>query len=124
MTLTVVVVAILIVVLIVWQAARHSQGTSKQAGLELDRLRKELQEVREEQKRLINDSAQRGTKISTDQVLKHVEDLKETYVRAGNEEAAQEVDCVIREFREQHGPEIPIDKAYALMKALEGKYGM
>ena len=119
-----VVVAFLIVVLIVWQAARHSQGTSKQAGLELDRLRKELQEVREEQQRVINDSAQRGTKISTDQVLKHVEDLKETYVRAGNEEAAQEVDRVIREFREQHGPDIPIDKAYALMKELEGKYGM
>ena len=74
MTITVVVIAIVIVGLIVWQAAQHSQGTSKHARLELDRLRKQIQEVGEKQQRLINDSAQRGTKISTDVVLKHVED--------------------------------------------------
>jgi Holliday junction resolvase RusA-like endonuclease len=121
MITTAIIIAILIVVLIVWQTARHSQGTSRQA--DLDRIQKELQDIEEKRQQAINDSAQRGTTISTDQVLKHVEDLKETYVTAGNEEATRDVERVIRDFREQNGPEIPVDKAYALMKELEGKYG-
>jgi hypothetical protein len=30
---------------------------------------------------------------------------------------------MIRKFREENGPEIPIEKAYALMRDLEGKHG-
>lgn len=118
MTSTIVVIAILVIGLVVWLTARHLRGTPQQ---ERSRILKRLQEIEEERQKLIDDSADQGNTISTERVLKHVEALKAKYLESGQEEAARSVERVISEFREQNGPEIPIDKAYALMQALEGK---
>jgi hypothetical protein len=79
----------------------------------------ELQQMKEKRQLLIDDAARLGSTVSTDLILKHVEDLKKRYVDYGEQEAARKVEKTIREFREQNGPEIPVHKAYALMKELE-----
>ncbi len=116
-------IVVLVVGLIAWLAARHLRAAARQAGVERARILKQLQEIEEKRQLLVDGAARRGSTISTDRILKHVEDLKETYVNSGKEEEARKVERVIREFREQNGPEIPVDKAYALMKELEDKYG-
>ena len=123
MTSIMLVVSILVIGLIVWLAARRSRGTAQQADLERDRILKELHEIEEKRQRLIDDSARHGTTVSTDQVLKYVEDLKDTYLKSGQKEVAREIERIISEFREQNGPEIPVNKAYALVKELESKSG-
>lgn len=117
------VVVILIVGLIVWLAGRHSRSQAHQVVSERDRILQELHELEKKRQGAIDDAAQRGVTISTDSVLKQAETLKEEYVGSWHEEEAREVERLIREFREQNGPEISIDKAYALMKAIEDKYG-
>ena len=121
-SITALIVA-LAVGLIVWLAARHLWGTGRQARGERYRILKRLQQIEEERQLAVDDAARRGSTVSTDQVVKHAEDLRERYANSGEEEEAREVERVIREFREKNGPEIPIDKAYALMKELEAKYG-
>jgi uncharacterized coiled-coil DUF342 family protein len=122
MNLIMAVVVILIVGLIAWLVSRHSQNKVRQAVSERDRILQELQELAKKRQGAIDEAAQRGVTISTDQALKQVGTLKEAYVASGHEEAAREVERIIREFREQNGPEIPIAKAYALMKEIEDKY--
>jgi hypothetical protein len=75
------------------------------------------------QELLISTVARRGFAVSTDHILKHVEDLKETYASSGLEVEARKVEQIVREFREQNGPEISVDKAYALVRELEEKFG-
>ena len=116
-------VVILLVGLIIWLASRHSRSKAQQTVLERNRILKELDELKKKRQGAIDDAARRGVTISTDRVLKHVENLKEAYVSSGDEEAAREVERIIRDFREQNGPEIPVEKAYALMKEIEDKYG-
>lgn len=123
MTSITALIIVLVVGLIVWLAARHSRGTARQADVERDQILKELQQIEEKRQLLVDDAARLGSTVSTDRILKHVEYLKETYVNSGQEEEASKVERVIREFREKNGPEIPVDKAYALMKELEDKYG-
>ena len=117
------VVVILVVGLIIWLASRHSRSKAQQTVLERDRILKEIDKLEKKRQGLIDDAARRGVMISTDRVLKHVENLKEAHVRSGHEEAARVVERIIRDFREQSGPEIPVEKAYALMKEIEDKYG-
>lgn len=117
------VVVILIVGLIVWLVSRHSQNKALQAVSERDRILQELQKLEKKRQGLIDEAAQRGATISTDHALKQVETLREAYIASGHVEEAREVERVIKEFREQNGPEIAVDKAYAFMKEIEDKYG-
>jgi len=108
----------LVVGLIVWLVGRYLRGPARLAV-----LKRKLNAIEKERQQIINDSARSGTTVSTDAVLRYTEELKAAYVQSGQEEEAREVERVIREFREQHGAEIPIDEAYALMKELERKHG-
>jgi hypothetical protein len=123
MNAIVVIVGILVVGLIVWLAGRHQRGGVRKEVSERDRILQELQEIEKERQRAVDNAAQGRATISTDRALKQVEILKQAYVDSGQEEAAREIEQVIREFREQNGPEIPVDQAYALMKEIEGKHG-
>jgi uncharacterized coiled-coil DUF342 family protein len=122
MNLIMAVVVILIVGLIAWLVSQHSPSKVRQAVSERDRILQELHELEKKRQEAINEAAQRGVTISTDEALKQVEELKEAYTASGHDEAAQEVERVIREFREQNGSEISIAKAYALMKEIEDKF--
>ena len=119
----VVILGILVVGLVVWLTDRHMRSQARNAILERDRILQELQEIEKKRQGVIDDAAQRGVVIATDHALKHVEDLRQKYVDSGQEEAAREVERISREFRERNGPEISLDKAYALVKEIEGKYG-
>ncbi len=123
MKATIAIVGILVVGVVVWLVHQLRRGKIEKAPRVRDRLLQELQEIERKRQGLIDDAAQRGVTISTDRALKPVEELKEAYRSSGREEAAREVERLIREFREQNGPEIPIAKAYALMEKIEGKYG-
>jgi hypothetical protein len=123
MNATIAIVGILVVGVVVWLVHQLRRGKIERAPRERGRLLQELQEIERKRQGLIDDTAQRGVTISTDRALKPVEELKEAYRSSGREEAAREVERLIREFREQNGPEIPIAKAYALMQEIEGKHG-
>lgn len=123
MNAIVIFVGILVVGLIVWLSVRHRRSRVRTAVVERDQILQELQKIEKRRQSAIDDASQRGVTISTDSALKHVENLKQAYVDSGQEEAAREVERVIKEFRKKNGSEIPIEKAYALMKEVEGKYG-
>lgn len=123
MNATIAIIGILVISVAVLLVYRLRRGRAEQALRERGRLLQELQEIERKRQGLIDNAAQRGVTISTDRALKTVEELKEAYRSSGREEAAREVERVIREFREQNGPEIPIAKAYALMQEIEGKHG-
>lgn len=121
MDATVAVVGLLIVGLVLWLGWRHQRG--RQAAMQRDGILRELREIESKRQALIDDAGQRGVTISTDRALRHVEELRDSYASSGNAAAAREVDCIIKKFREENGPEIPVAKAHALMKELEGKHG-
>jgi len=100
-----------------------SSNNAQQQVSERDRIVRELDALEKKRQGIIDDAGQRRVMISTDNVLKDVEKLRDAYISAGREDAAREVERVIRDFREAHGPEIPVTKAYALMKEIENKFG-
>lgn len=117
------IAAIFILGLIFWLVSHNSHRKAVQAVSERNRILQELQEIEKKRHGLIDDAAKHGVTISTDHTLKQIETLKEAYIASGHEEEAREVERVIKEFREQNSPEIPVDKAYALMKEIENKFG-
>ena len=64
-----------------------------------------------------------GKSISTEAALKYVWELKTTYKGTNREEYVSEIDRFANEFRKKHGPQIPVDKAYAIFKELEARLG-
>jgi len=64
-----------------------------------------------------------GKMISTEAALKHVLELKTTYEGPNREEYVSEIDRFADEFRKEHGPQIPVDQAYAMLKELETRFG-
>ena len=119
--MTLAFVGVLVVGLVVWLLWRHQRAQN--ALSQRDGILKELRKLESKRQSLIDEAGQRGVTISTDKALRHVEELRDSYVGSGNDVAAREVDQIIRKFREENGPEIPIEKAYALLKDLEAKHG-
>jgi hypothetical protein len=89
----------------------------------LDRLRKAKEANEKRRQEIINEEATGGVKISPETALKYVLALKSTYNGPDQEEYIREIDQFANDFRQKHGPQIPIDKAYAILKELEGKHG-
>ena len=96
---------------------------SSQATVDQDTIVRRLQEIERERKSAIDSAAERGVTISREAALKHVEALKQSYLNSGNVESARDVERVIADFRERHGPEIPVEVAHALVKEIESRYG-
>lgn len=94
----------------------------------LERLAKsgitaERESIEQKRQQIINEGAAAGKTIPTDNVLKHVQDLKATYDGPDREEYVREIDRLVEEFREKHGPRIPVDEAYRMFKEIEEKHG-
>jgi F0F1-type ATP synthase membrane subunit b/b' len=119
--LLIAVAVIAAVFLTYWMIRRRSRAGLKKAIAERDYIRQQLEKVEVERQRLIDDADKRGTMISVDSVLSHVEALRQSYLQGGRAEDARKVDRVIQEFRAEYGAEIPIAKAYELIQTLEGK---
>lgn len=115
------VIGLIVVALLVWLL--HRRNRESQAISKRDSILQELRDIEGKRQGLIDEAADRGVTISTDRALAHVERLRDAYVSGGQQDAAREVERVIREFRDQNGPEIPIEKAYALMREIEATYG-
>jgi uncharacterized coiled-coil DUF342 family protein len=107
-----------LVVWLLWHRQRARNAVAQRDG-----ILNELREIESKRQSLINEAGQGGVTISTDKALKHVEELRDSYLSSGNDAAARDVDRVIIKFREENGPAIPIERAYALMKELEAKHG-
>lgn len=121
MNATLALIGVLVVGLAVWLLWRHQRARNARA--QRDGILKKLREIESKRQSLIDEAGQRGVTISTDKALKHVEEVRDSYLNVGNDAAAREVDRIIIEFRKENGPEIPIEKAYALMKDFEAKHG-
>ncbi len=121
MNATLALIGVLAVGLVAWLLWRHQRA--RNALTQRGGILKELREIERKRQGLIDEAGQRGVTISTDKALRHVEELRDSYASSGNDAAARDVDRIIRKFREENGPEIPIETAYALMKDLEGKHG-
>ena len=94
----------------------------------LERLAKsgispERDTFKQRQQQIINEGAAAGKTIPTDNVQKHVQNLKATYDGPDREEYVREIDRFVEEFREKHGSQIPVDEAYRMFKEIEEKHG-
>jgi len=103
------------------QSSSRQEFTQEQFLMMKDLIAKERESIERGRQEIITEGAKRGETISTEQVLKRVEDLKSTYDGPNREQFVQDIDRITREFREIHGPQIPIDEAYGLLKELEQK---
>jgi sensor domain CHASE-containing protein len=123
MTSAAILLGILVAAVIVWYVRSQKQRGLTQAIAERDSIVRRLQEIESERSAAIASAAQRGVTISREGALKHVEALRQSYLSSGDVESARDIERVIVEFREMHGPEIPEEVAYALAREVESKYG-
>jgi hypothetical protein len=82
-----------------------------------------LEDIERSRQSIIDKGAADGKTISTEAVLKGVQELKTTYEGTNREEYVSEIDRIVDEFRKEHGPQIEVDRAYAMLKELEARFG-
>ncbi len=88
-----------------------------------DRNQLAIEDMERKRQSIIDKGAAEGKTISTESVLKHLLERKTTYDGPNREEYVSEIDRLANEFRKKHGPQIPVDQAYAMVKELEGQFG-
>jgi hypothetical protein len=82
-----------------------------------------LERIERQRQDVICKGATAGKTISTEAALKHVLELKTKYSGPNQEGYVSELDSFANEFREKHGPLIPVDQAYEIFKELEARFG-
>lgn len=88
-----------------------------------DRNQLPLKEIERKRQAIIDNGAADGKTLSTEAALKYVLERKATYDGPDREQYVAELDQFIDEFRKKHGPQMPVDQAYAEMKELEARFG-
>lgn len=88
-----------------------------------DRNRAALDEIEGKRQAIINQGAADGKTISTEAALRHVLELKAAYDGPNREDYVAELDRFIDEFRHNHGPQVPVAEAYAILKEIEARFG-
>jgi hypothetical protein len=102
-----------------WWFLRIARNTTPPSDVRrylLERIERQRQDV-------ISKGAAAGKTVSTEAALKHVLELKTKYDGPHREDYVSEIDRFADEFRKQHGPLIPADQAYAMLKELETRFG-
>jgi NADH dehydrogenase/NADH:ubiquinone oxidoreductase subunit G len=105
--------------ILAWWFLRIARNTAPPPSVRrylLERIERRRQEV-------ICEGAAAEKTISTDAALKHVLELKATYDGPDREEYVCELDRFADDFRKTHGPQIPVDQAFAILKELEARFG-
>jgi NADH dehydrogenase/NADH:ubiquinone oxidoreductase subunit G len=82
-----------------------------------------LERIERQRQDVICKGAAVGKTISTEAALKYVLESKATYDGSNREEYLSEIDRFANEFREKHGPQIPVDQASAMFKEHEARFG-
>ena len=82
-----------------------------------------IENLERQKEEIIRKGADAGKTISTEAALKYVLKSKETYDGPDREEYVRKIDRFVDDFRREHGPQIPADQAYALLKELEARFG-
>jgi hypothetical protein len=88
-----------------------------------DKNNLELEQIERKRQTIIDNGAAEGKSISTEVALKQVLELKMTYDGPNREEYVRELDRFIDDFRGKYGHEIPVDRAYTILKELETRFG-
>ena len=81
-----------------------------------------IEEIERKKQPIISNGAAAGKTISTEAVLQHVLESKTKYDGPNREEYVSEVDRLVDEFRKEHGPQIPVDQASAMVKEIEARF--
>lgn len=82
-----------------------------------------LDEIERKRRAIIDKGAADGKTISTEAALKNVLELKAAYDGPNRVEYVAELDQFIEEFRQKHGPQMPLAEAYAILKEIEARFG-
>src|SRR5260370_33892276 len=98
--------------------AAPSEFTLDQLLLMKELVGKELNAIENRKQEIIDQGAKDGKTLSTEKVLKRVEELRSTYTGPDREQFVESVDRLVVEFRGKYGAEIPVDEAYRLLKGL------
>jgi hypothetical protein len=96
--------------------ARHLMTLKESNQLALEQIERNRQVI-------IDSGAAAGKTISTEATLRRVLEIKKTYEGPNREEYVREIDQFIDDFRKKHGPQIPVDQAYDILKELETRFG-
>jgi hypothetical protein len=115
--------AVAIGFLIAYAKTNKNPFTPEQAKLIQELIYKELVRNRASVKQIIDDGAKRGDTISTDEILKSIDDLKASYHGPNSEQYFAELDRFSNEFRQKYGTNIPVDMAYKILKEYEDEHG-
>ncbi len=88
-----------------------------------DRNLMAIEDIESQRQEIVREGAAAGKTISTEAALKHVLELKTTYEGPNREEYVSEIDRFANDFRKTHGPQIPVDQAYDMLRELEARLG-
>lgn len=88
-----------------------------------DRNQLALDENERKRQVIIDKRAAEGKSMSTEAALRSVLRLRETYDGPDREKYVSELDQFIDNFRKNHGAQIPVDEAYAILKDIEARLG-
>jgi len=88
-----------------------------------DRNKLAIEELERQKQAIISKGAASGKTISTEAVLKRLLESKTTYAGPNREEYVSGIDRLADEFREEHGPQIPVDQALAMVEEIEARFG-
>lgn len=80
-----------------------------------------IDDIERKRQSIIDKGAADEKTISTESVLRHLLERKTTYDGPNREEYVSEIDRLANDFRKKHGPQIPVDQAYAMVKELEAR---
>lgn len=106
--------------------AKNATTSSRRRKLPIafrDQNQLELEQIERKRQTIIDKGAAEGKSISTEVALKQMLELKTTYGEPNREEYVRELDQFIDDFRGKHGHEISVDRAYAMLKDLETRFG-
>lgn len=107
---------------VLWKQSRRPPEFSPEQNLLIrDLLNKEVERVAQERQTLIDKAAAEGKTVSTEAVLKPLEQLRFQYQAANRPEDVAVVDRMIGDFRAKYGTAIPVDEADKLLREIEAR---
>jgi len=98
---------------------QSSDFTLEQLKVMLELTNKERERIKLRKQEIIDEATKKGQVISTDVVLKSIDELKSTYNGDNPEEYFAIIDEMKKDFRDKYGETIPADVAYRIAQGLE-----
>lgn len=103
---------------VIYFKRQSSDFTLEQLKLMLELIKKDIERNQARKQEIVDEATKRGEVISTDVVLKSLDELKSSYSGDNPEEYFAIIDKSKKDFRNKYGKTIPADVAYRIAQGL------